>query len=317
MPPNPATSGSTALRITKYAFYAAIIVFFAWYLYGFDWAALADVHVGWPVAILALVPSVLFRYVGVGVWRTVLGLIGVDKFPPFVVLARVFARAWMGRYVPGKVAWIAGKVVLAAAYGISKSKLAISSIVEASAQLTGLGLMSLTLLLIDGRILDTHPVLWYAAFIAAAALVTVLLPPVFNRLVALAYRIAKRGAPVQLSWRAISTAVGIYAVVAFLPGTANAILAYAVDPSLSASDFPFLVASFGLAVVAGMAMPFAPNGIGVRDSIQFALLTIVLAAPAALTVVLLSRVLATVADLVFLGATEGVYRVASRKTKAA
>ena len=68
---------------------------------------------------LAVVFALSFRFLGVFIWQFILKTILLDDLPRFTVLAQVYSKAWMGRYIPGKIAWIAGKIIFGTRYGIS------------------------------------------------------------------------------------------------------------------------------------------------------------------------------------------------------
>src|SRR5690606_31846738 len=124
-----------------------------------DWGSLDEVSVNWWWVGAATLVALVFRFLGALVWRVVLTRLGAVQLPPFLVLADVYARSWLARYIPGTIPWIAGKIYLAAQHGISKSRLAVSSLVEAAAQVVAVGAFSLALLALDGRIAAVSPAL--------------------------------------------------------------------------------------------------------------------------------------------------------------
>ncbi len=288
-----------ARTILKLAFYVGIVVAFGWYLTTVDWASLDGLELAWGWLILATAVAVAFRYAGVLIWRLVLIELGARDLPRFGVLADVYARAWMARYIPGTIPWIAGKVYLAAEHGISKSRLAVSSVVEAAAQIIGVGAVSLALLAADGRILEVSPALRWLVALGAVALGVGLLPPVFNRVVRLGFRLVRRGTPVAVQWRLIGLTLSSYGAAGLLSGLAYALLALALAPGLGARDILFLVGAFGFAGVVGMLTPFVPSGLGTRDGVQLLLLLIVLDPALATVVVLVSRLWSAVVDVLF------------------
>lgn len=299
-------------RIVKWSFYAVVAGAFGWFLVTVQWGDLRGVHVRWWLVLLAIIAGLAFRFYGVLVWRTVLASLGATSFPPLPVLADVYARAWMGRYIPGKVAWLAGKVLLASEYGIAKSRLAVSSLIEAASQVVGIGLVSLVLLAVDGRVNEVSASLRVAAVVGAVALMVLIVPPVFNRVVALVFRVIRRGTPIPMGWRGVLVAVAMYAAGSVVSGLSNAFLAYAVVDDLGLGDLAFLIGAFGFAAVLGMIAPFAPGGLGVRDGAQLLLLLIVLPRPEAALVVLVARVWSAVGDLLFWGSAAGGRRLSSR-----
>lgn len=297
----------TAIR---WAFYAAIVLAFGWFLWTVDWAALDDLSVQWGWAAAATVVSLAFRYLGVIVWRVVLAKLGATHLPRFTILADIYAKSWLARYVPGTLPWIAGKIYLAAEQGISKARLAVSSVVEAAAQVVAVGAVSLTLLAIDPRIGEVSPTLRWLVAIGAVAGFVAMTPPVFNRLLGLGLRVIKRTATVRVGWDAVGSSLALYGGGALVSGLAYALLIRAIVPDTSAGDLLYLIGAFGFAGVVGMLTPLVPSGLGTRDATQMVLLLAILPAPDAALVVVVSRVWSAAVDVLFWAVAVGMRRLA-------
>ncbi len=287
----------------KVLFYAAIVVAFGWFVWAIDWSELDGVALAWEWVVAATALALAFRYLGVVVWRVVLARLGARDLPPMRVLADIYAKAWLARYIPGTVPWIAGKIYLAAEQGISKSRLAVSTLVEAAAQVVAVGTVSLALLAVDPRIGEVSPALRWVVGLCAIAGFVAMTPPVFNRLLALGFRILRRGVPAEVSWPVVRDSLALYGGGAVLSGLAYALLMRAVVPDVGLADLVFLVGAFGFAGVVGILTPLVPSGLGTRDATQLVLLLIVLPAPTAALVVLLSRVWSAAVDLLFWAVT--------------
>lgn len=283
----------------RWAFYAAIAAAFMFFLWRVDWAELQDLDANWALVAIATGLGVAFRYLGVFVWRVVLTRLGAEDLPRFRTLSSVYAKAWLARYIPGTVPWLAGKVLLASRHGISRSRLAVSTLVEAAAQIVAVGAVSLLLLAVDPRVGEVSPSL--RLLVAAGAVVgfAAMAPPVFNRVMALGFRLMKRGRPAQVGWPVVRDSLALYGGGALLSGLAYAVLILALVEDVSAGDIVYLVGAFGFAGVVGMLTPLVPAGVGTRDVTQYALLAIVLTPATAALIVLVSRVWSALVDLLF------------------
>lgn len=290
---------SRALSLVKIAFFSAIAAALIWFGCSLDWSELSGVSVTWRWLALGTVLALLFRYLGVVIWLVVLVSIGETALPKFRIMADIYAKAWLARYIPGTVPWVAGKIYLAAEQGISKGRLAVSAIVEAAAQVVSIGAVSLVLLATDHRIAEVSPVLRWLVVISAVALLAAMMPAIFNRLLSLAMRVLKRHMQVTVTWSVVLRSLALYGLGAIISGTSYAFVAYSLDASLSFQDLVFLVGAFGLAGVVGILTPLAPSGLGTRDGTQLLLLLIVLPAPMAALVVLVSRVWSAAVDVLF------------------
>lgn len=294
-------------RAIKFAFYAAIVIAFCWFLTGIDWKSLKGISLQPEWLILATGIAVLFRFFGVFVWQIVLRRLGAADLPGFAVLADVYAKAWMARYIPGTLPWIAGKVYLAAEHGISKSRLAVSTLVEAAAQVVGVGAVSLALLATDHRIAEINPLLRWLVAIGALALVIAMAPPVFNRLLALAMKAVKRGTAVPVQWGVILTSVSLYGLGALASGLSYVLVVFALTPDVGAGDVIFLIGAFGLAGVVGTLTPLVPSGLGTRDGVQLLLLLVLFPTVLAALIVIVCRLWSAVVDVLFWAFATGMH----------
>lgn len=302
-------------------FYALLAVFVIVYLTRIDYRQLASARVDLPVLALAAVVTLVSRYWGVVIWLVILRGLGARGLRGSLLeLNDVYSRAWLGRYIPGTAPWVLGKIFFASQHGIAKAKLAVSSLLEAGLQIIVLMVLSSAFLLIDPR-LDVLGAWTRIGMIAVVLLgVVILLPPVFNRLVGIASRLLRRG-PVPpehlVTGSVLAQGAGLDLVGAVLSGFSLFLVARAVDPALSGGELLFVLATAGLAVAAGMLAIFAPGGIGVREGIQLALLSVVMPTEYALVVTVLARVLEVVVDLLFVAINRGALIAGRRRATAA
>ncbi len=284
-------------------FFAAVIVCFAIYLQGLDWAALGTIRVHWEYLALALPVSLGIRFCYPLIWILLIHELG-GKTNAYRALICVYAKAWLGRYIPGKVVWILGKVYFASQHGISKRVLGVSTLVEAGIQMaTGL-IVAFVFLLWSDQLLVLEPGLILLTVLCLAGILVSLWPPVFNFLMQLVHRWAGKGdlesryhlrlAPLLKIGLAY---MGIH-LVSVLP---YFLLAKAIQPDLAFDLLPYLGASYLLAGVLGTLAVFAPSGIGVREGVQLILLAPVLPAAVLVVLVVLARVWSAALDLVFFG----------------
>jgi glycosyltransferase 2 family protein len=288
------------------AFYVALLAFLALYLINVDWSVFASITINpWFLA-LGLATGVGFRYWQTFIWITVLRGLGAKDVRMNAELTHVYAKSWLGRYIPGTAPWILGKIYFASQHGVSKSKLAVGSLLEAAIQIATLLLTASVTLLFDARLSVLGAgFTWTMVAVIVLALVA-LCPPVFNFFIALVFRILRRpalGPENRAGWRTILTAVGQYTVGAFISGIFLFSIAKALYADLPWSDAFYIVAAGNLAGAASMLAIFAPGGVGVRESVQLLLLGVVMPAGIAVLVALSTRLTGIIADFVFFGVT--------------
>lgn len=85
-----------------------------------------------------------------------------------------------------------------------------------------------------------------------------------------------------------------------LSGTAYYFITLGVYPSLKLTDAAFVIGAASMASAISMLAVFAPGGLGVREGVQALLLALVMPAPIALVVVVVTRVWSLAVDGLFL-----------------
>jgi uncharacterized membrane protein YbhN (UPF0104 family) len=289
-------------RILGPLFVILIILFFVLYLKDIDYRVFATTRFDWGLLLLASAISLGFRYWGVFIWRVVLRALGSSSLPPFSTLAAVYAKAWMARYIPGTVAWIGGKIYLANKHGISKSRLAVSSLVEAAAQIVATMSVALILLGIDPRL---DAIAWELKVIMVSVGVGIticLYPPLFNFLIRTAYRLVRRKeaySQLRVNGKAVIQSYLLYLAGAFIAGTAYYFLAASLSSQVTPDMLWYIIGTLSLAGALGMATPLVPSGLGVREGVQLVLLSVIMPKEIALVITVASRLWSAAVDVLF------------------
>ncbi|MFJ4222059.1 lysylphosphatidylglycerol synthase domain-containing protein [Curtobacterium luteum] len=300
----PSTRRRVLGKVVPIVFYVLLVVFLVLYVRSVDWSQLADVQWNWGWVAVATVISVGFRYWGVGIWFYLLRRLGATGLKGSgVTLTYVYAKSWMGRYIPGAATWIIGKVYFASKHGVSKARLGVSGLLEGALQIAATLALALVLLLIDPRTHDLDP--WLIALMVAAFIgcVVCLIPQVFVFLIGLALRILRRKPledDVRPSLGTVLGGAGLYVAGAVLSGSAYYFITLAVYPSLKGTDAAFVIGAASMASAISMLAVFAPGGLGVREGVQALLLSLVMPPSIALVVVVVTRVWSLAVDALFL-----------------
>ncbi len=284
-------------RAVGVVFVTASLAFLGWQL-ARDWdeirAAAEQLSAG------SLVLSFAAAVAGLGctalAWRTLLG--GLGSPLPVGAAGRVFFLSQIGKYLPGSVWPYLAQVRLGRQYEVPVARSATAGVTFVLLHLlTGLVLGVPRVLL--GDALDQRFVL---ALWTLPVLAVVLHPRVLARLTLLAGRVMRvEVTTARLPWRALALAVAWLLGAWLLYGVALAALVDPFDP-LTPGSLGLLTSSYALAwsvgfLGAALVVVAAPAGLGFREIALFAALSGVVPAGAAALVVLMSRVLMTLADL--------------------
>lgn len=291
-------------RLVPITFYALLIVFLFFYIRSIDFTQLANAQLIWPYFLISVALGLGFRYWGAYIWFVLLKSLGAKHLEDKVQLIYVYAKSWLGRYIPGTAPWILGKIYFASKQGISKNKLAVSSLLEGALQVVVTLILAFLLLIFDPRldVLD-NAYKWMMAGIVLAGMIT-LIPAVFNKIIAVAYKLVRRKtfpAEHRADAKTIFKGTALYTVGVLINGLALFFIAKAIYPELPYSDMLFVMGATSMAAAVSMIAVFAPSGIGVREGIQLVLLSIVMPTEFALLITVVSRIKAVGVDFLFYG----------------
>ena len=295
----------TLARVVPPVFYTALVVFMALYLRGIDYDQLSSLSLSPGYLVLATALALGFRYWGAMIWLVILRGLGVRELGDVRHLLYIYAKTWLGRYIPGKVTWILGRVYFASRQQIPRPTLAVAAVLESALQIVALLGFSLLLLLVDDRLTQVlsggQTLLLYAA---TGGLLLAMWPPLFRRLLQLGSRLLRRGelqAAEHAGGRTIATGFLLYGVGSVISGASNFFLLQAMYPELGFDLFWYVVGALNLAGALGILAVFAPSGLGVKDGIQLLFLQLVLPPEIALVSVVLVRLWSIVVDVIFFG----------------
>lgn len=306
-----------ALKIVPYVFYALLLIFLVLYIKNIDFSKFRSVHLAWHFIVIASVFGLVARFWQIFIWFTLLRNLGAKDLKKSTrQLAYVYAKSWLGRYIPGTAPWILGKIYFASKHGISKSKLAVSSLLEGALQISVVMAVAFAILLFDTRLDIINATIKLLMIGVLVVCIVSIWPPIFNRLISLAYKLLRKkkiAAEDLASNKTIVQGALLYIIGALLSGTALFFIAKAVYPPLEYTNVLYVIGVSNLAGAVGMLAIFAPSGIGVREGILLALLSIIMPTELALIVTVTSRLWDVTMDGIFFGSTKIL--LLSKKTR--
>lgn len=264
--------------------------------------ALTTMHPWLLVAALLVAP--VYLYVTMLAWRVVLAdlgslLGGRDSFVVFFV-------SQLGKYLPGSL-W---NVVAAAELGSDRA-------VPRRRSLTSMA-VAMLLALASGMTLGVLGVVlapqeaqgrYQAALWLLPVMLVLVVPPVTNRLAALTLRLLRRPALEHpLTFRGTMGGLVLSLLGWMLAGTHVWLLGVATGMAATFSSYLVCTGAYALAWTLGFLFIPVPAGVGIREAVLVATLSGVLDPGAVLVVVLLSRVILTIADVGIAGVAAAMSR---------
>ena len=284
--------------VTKWVFLGLTLVLAAYVVWS-SWEGLTQAAhlLTWWVIAGAVLLTAGYNLSMMLAWRAIVADLG----SPLSVRSgiSVFSVSQLGKYVPGGVWNIVAAGELGAGHDVPRRRS-----VAAMATAVLVSLVSGTF--IGAVALPFAPLgdlgAWRWLLLVAPLLAIMLLPPVLTRIIALAFKLARREPLEQpLSWRGLGKAV-LWAMSGWLLiGSQVWVLATGLGLEVTAATFALAAGGFALAWVVGFLVVFVPAGAGAREAVLVAVLGSVLANASVVLVALISRVLMTCVDLAAAG----------------
>lgn len=242
-------------------------------------------------------------------WRSLLSATG--DVPPLGASARIYYHGQLGKYVPGGVWAVVAQAELGRTHRVSRARSTVVALAALAVLLAVGGAVAVVgLAAASPGSLSTY---WWAVAIVPLVVVG-LLPPVFNRVVALALRLLRRGDDtVHVAGLGLARSAGWALLMWLLFGAHAAVLVSALSPGDPARAALLGTGAFALAWVVGFLVVLAPAGAGPREAALVLALAPLMADGDALLVALVSRVLMVVVD----AGAAGVAAVLARRGPAA
>jgi glycosyltransferase 2 family protein len=287
----------TPLRMLSLILLAAVIVFVGRQLVR-DIRELRaqriEISINWIFVALAVLCLMGARMMNsLNTWL-LLKALGAD-LPPHKVVGAIWVSS-LGRYIPGKVAVVAGSLTLLTRMG-ARLPVVGAALLRSTGIMILISMVATTPLFFLPEVrqgLPSAPV--FSALVLGMALVC-LHPPIFLWLCNIALRAIKREpVPLRVRAGAFWAAVGLALVRIGFVGSALWMAARAVAP-IGPDTLLHVLGSAALATVTGFLAVFAPAGVGVHEAIYLLTLKSLLGAKVAVLVIMF-RILQLSVDLI-------------------
>lgn len=291
--------GALRSRWVRYGF-VAVALALAVYAVQREWddivPALAELPVGLVLA--SLLVAVIYLVMTFLSWRAVLADLGSRL--PLRPAFGVFFVSQLGKYVPGGVWNAVAASELGADHAIPRRRSLSGMLVAVFVSMvSGLAIGVPMLALTGGGLVGWYQWLW----VLAAVTVVLLAPPVMNRVLGVVMRLTRRQ-PLEhpLTARGLAVAVG-WAVLGWCTaGVQVWLLAVGTGVEATPATLLRVCGAYAVAWVVGFVIVVVPAGLGAREVVLLALLApIVPNDGAVLVVVVVSRIVLTVADIAMAG----------------
>lgn len=265
------------LLVLKILLLAAVLAVLGWKLAS-AWHEVSAARVDWrfsPVAVLGFMGSMITSAL---VWRwLVRRMTGAGEPLPTVPLLGAYTFSQMGKYIPGKVALLLMRIERSGRFGLDAATCTLSTLLENALYMISGGLTGIVAIARITTELEPkyRPLVWPVTLAALALLLAACHPAVFYGLVNRLLRKMKR--PEVGAAQRLTMPVLALAVLAFIPCWLFGGVALWASAScmhqVGILDSGWFAGAFALSVIIGMAS-FLPAGIGIREAVLIAAVTI-------------------------------------------
>jgi hypothetical protein len=275
----------------------ALILFFLIRFLVNNWRQVATFDFTFTYRYLVLSFPVLFVFffLRVYAWQAILKNMQIAL--PLRTCLRVSFLSMMGKYLPGKVWTVLGKIYLSDKEGVPKAEAFTSVVIEIVLEIVAsIFFFFLYLFSLMEQPLLSPKVLYLLGVVLVGGLVF-LHPRVFYTVLnALLRTLNKETIPEAITYKDIITIFLFYIVIVLVQGVAfylfvNALL-YVPFHNLVG-----LTACFAVAGALGTLSFFAPSGLGVREGVLALLLSTYVISPVAVLIALLARIWVTLTEV--------------------
>ncbi|MBB4173305.1 hypothetical protein GGR93_001066 [Sulfitobacter noctilucicola] len=266
----------------------------------------------WAALAVSLFCYVLSQCAAAEAWRSILSLWAVRIAPKLAWGQTMVSQ--IGKYIPGNVAHLFGRVVIARRDGVASSVLAASMVLEVAVTL-GVGLAVAGVLFIvepDAipNLAATYPD--FGAQLLPVLFAVVVAIGVGAGVIVLKSRLQSLGVK-RPSVSDLVRPLALHLASFVILGVSLWAAALAIAPDFT-PDLVTCTLIFALAWAAGFIVPGAPGGIGIRDSIIVLGLAVSMGEGSGLAVALLHRAISICGDVITFAIGWNMRRVGEDKT---
>lgn len=294
-------------------FYSLLALFIVFYFKDIDFSLIKDIDIKWGWMLISFVVRMAGLIVLPLSWKIQLDSCCENSLP-MGKLYNIFARSWLGRYIPGKVAWIGGKIFFAKQENIDTTSAVVTTFLDGVLQVFCTMLVAVVGFISVGGATGISDGAIFAMYAVTIAIAVVLIPKIFNKLIRIAYKIIKKEYPSERLYIGGGTmikSISIVTIGKILSGIAGALLICSIYDGITAAKFWYIVAATSMSVAIGMVALFAPAGMGVKEGLQLVLMASIMPKEIALIGVTLNSIHSVVSDILFCFMPRGLMPVKS------
>ena len=293
------------LKACKWIFALLAVAFLIWYFIKnrSDFEAIQGINAG--TLTIAMLLYCIYKIMLASLWHHLTAIngcaIGYGKAVP------AYLYSIIGKYIPGKVFMLAGRIPYYEEEGAPVSKVTVCFFIENICTLLGAAMLFIvSLYFFPNDVMQQYH--WIVLALIAAFFVCIH-PKLINALLRIAGKIFKKELYIPMTYPQMLRAVLLFIANWLIAGTGFFMLVTAIYPDATLAQLPFCAGVWGLSAMAGILAIFAPSGIGVREGMIIACLSLIMPTEYTVVISVASRLWQTIPELLLAGGAFVVSRI--------
>ncbi len=285
------------LKVIKIIFAVLVLFFLVRYFYiNYEDIKQLDIKISPGVFAVSMLLYFVYKITLASLWHYITKLNGSAVGYKKAVTSYLYSI--LGKYIPGKVFMLAARFPAYEREGIPMRKVTICFLLENICTLLGAAfLFIVSLFFFPNDILKDYI---YITAAMVAVFFVMINPRIINFFLKKIGKIIKKNdMEIQISYPAMLKVVVLFIGNWLIVGAGFYMLSASVYP-LDASKLLYTGGIFGLSAIIGIISIFAPSGIGVREGIMILGLSLIMPEEYAVIISVVSRLWATVAELILI-----------------
>ncbi len=300
------------MKIVKALFLVAVFVFMGRYFYkNWDDIKSLDLDLNWGVFAGSMLLYFAYKLTLASLWHYITWLDKASIRYPDAITAYLYSI--LGKYIPGKVFMLAARIPAYEEKGVPMRKVTVCFLLENVCTLLGAGFLFLiSLFFFPNDLLKDY---FFAVVIFVVVFFICINPKIINFFLRIAGKLMKKNdMEIPFNYLQMIKVVLLFICNWLIVGTGFYMLICSIYP-LPISQWLYVGGIFGLSAIIGILSIFAPSGIGVREGILILGLNLVMPNEYSVIISIVSRLWATIAELILILAAFIINMIKKRKNR--
>ncbi len=300
------------MKIVKALFLVAVFVFMGRYFYkNWDDIKSLDLDLNWGVFAGSMLLYFAYKLTLASLWHYITWLDKASIRYPDAITAYLYSI--LGKYIPGKVFMLAARIPAYEEKGVPMRKVTVCFLLENVCTLLGAGFLFLiSLFFFPNDLLKDY---LFAVVIFVVVFFICINPKIINFFLRIAGKLMKKNdMEIPFNYLQMIKVVLLFICNWLIVGTGFYMLICSIYP-LPISQWLYVGGIFGLSAIIGILSIFAPSGIGVREGILILGLNLVMPNEYSVIISIVSRLWATIAELILILAAFIINMIKKRKNR--